>query len=312
MKYQYVCLGGTFDHFHAGHQSFLKAIAAKSQHLLIGITQAEMTEHKKFSTVLEPYEIRYQAVKKFCRTENIECELVPLTDQYGPTLTNSKLQAIFVTPDTEKGAHAINSARLQRGLQALLIEKVELLKARDGNIVSSERIRNGQISRQGDVYANVFLDDLKLNSEQRQYFSKIHGTVLTDLSAYTPPQKSFVVGDTSFETFEQFKWSYKLAVIDFRKQRQAYIPSSELKKRVDLKVKNPAGVITTELVEALQQVTSRNLKILAVDGEEDLAAVALVLLLPLGCHIYYGQPDIGIVEVVITEQLKQDFYQALL
>ena len=81
---------------------------------------------------------------------------------------------------------------------------------------------------------------------------------------------------------------------------------------MELNAKNPAGVITTQLVEALQQATSKNLKILAVDGEEDLAAVALVLLLPLESHIYYGQPDIGIVEVVITEQLKQDFYKALL
>ena len=312
MKYQYVCLGGTFDHFHAGHQSFLKAIAAKSQQLLIGITQPQMTEHKKLSAVLEPYEVRYQAVKTFCKSENIECELVPLTDQYGPTLTNSKLQAIFVTPDTEKGAIAINNARLQHGLQPLSIEKVALLQATDGHTVSSERIRNGQISRQGKVYVDIFSHDLKLNAEQRKFFSKIHGTVLTDLSAYTPPQKSFVVGDTSFETFEQFKWSYDLAVIDFRKQRQAYTPSSELKKRVELNAKNPAGVITTQLVEALQQATSKNLKILAVDGEEDLAAVALVLLLPLESHIYYGQPDIGIVEVVITEQLKQDFYKALL
>jgi hypothetical protein len=49
----------------------------------------------------------------------------------------------------------------------------------------------------------------------------------------------------------------------------------------------------------------QNLIHLFVDGEEDLAAVVLQLLLPLGATIYYGQPNEGLVRWQVTEESKE-------
>jgi uncharacterized protein (UPF0218 family) len=68
------------------------------------------------------------------------------------------------------------------------------------------------------------------------------------------------------------------------------------------KVINPAGMITTSLIKALNKPKT---SLIVIDGEEDLAVIPAVLLNPLGTYVYYGQPDEGIVEVKITPEIKQ-------
>jgi uncharacterized protein (UPF0218 family) len=55
----------------------------------------------------------------------------------------------------------------------------------------------------------------------------------------------------------------------------------------------------------------RDLEHLKVEGEEDLATVAIVLLTPLGTCIYYGQRDLGMIELRVTEKIKDEFRKQL-
>jgi uncharacterized protein (UPF0218 family) len=50
---------------------------------------------------------------------------------------------------------------------------------------------------------------------------------------------------------------------------------------------------------------SRAGAVLRIDGEEDLAALAVLYHSPLGAYVYYGQPDVGMVRVVVTEKEKK-------
>jgi len=50
---------------------------------------------------------------------------------------------------------------------------------------------------------------------------------------------------------------------------------------------------------------------LLVKGEEDLATVAAVLHAPLAATVYYGQPQEGLVEIIVTETVKEKFAKAL-
>jgi uncharacterized protein (UPF0218 family) len=45
-----------------------------------------------------------------------------------------------------------------------------------------------------------------------------------------------------------------------------------------------------------------------IRGEEDLVTAVLLLLLPLQSLIYYGQPGEGMVEVVVSEELKEKIF----
>lgn len=301
-QYKKVALGGTFDHFHKGHQYFLLAAGELAESLLIGVTTEKLQIKKNFPELIESYDHRAAAVKSFTKNLFLATEVVPLNNLYGPTLQGSTVEAIVVTTDTEKGAQAINDKRKELGLSELPIHVVALEKDTQGGVISSARIRAGEINRIGEVYESIFSHDLVISTTQREHFSNPQGELVQRPSAAT---RIYVVGDYSLSTFKKNDWQYDLAVIDLKIQRKAYDTPILLPDEIDLNVSNSAGTITKQLIEALQLSIKANYKHLVVDGEEDLAAVALVLLAPLNSHIYYGQPNQGMVEIVVTEALKE-------
>jgi uncharacterized protein (UPF0218 family) len=42
-----------------------------------------------------------------------------------------------------------------------------------------------------------------------------------------------------------------------------------------------------------------------------LAVIPAVLLSPLGSYVYYGQPDQGLVEILVTPEIKQNLLKKL-
>ncbi len=316
MQYTHVGLGGTFDHFHAGHQAFLLEIAQHAGYLLIGITTESLHHTKVLTEQLEPYEVRAAAVRAFCQSHRIPCEIFPLADLYGPTLSDLRIEAVFVTPETEAGGKEINSKRQEVGLPELPIEVVSLVPAADGRPISSRRIRMGEISRKGIVYAQTFTSEIILNHTQRHFFTQLHGRIVSEPRSSYNRVFSCIVGDSSFETFMSQNLHFSVAVLDYKKQRIPYQPSSEIIKKITATVPNPAGHITPDFVQVFIQelqlyAAGQSSRIIKVEGEEDLAAVVAVLLLPLGSTIYYGQPHQGMVEVLVTEAIKERFYSIL-
>ena len=74
-----------------------------------------------------------------------------------------------------------------------------------------------------------------------------------------------------------------------------------------ISVNNPAGVITHELwdhIDTLLKNHEENV-LVEVNGEEDLSALAVILLAPSDVTIIYGMPDKGVVVVPATEHHKQ-------
>ena len=79
-----------------------------------------------------------------------------------------------------------------------------------------------------------------------------------------------------------------------------------------LNAANPAGTISAEMVTVLTQALTQQTQHVLIQGEEDLAAVALILLLPLESEVYYGQPGQGIVRMKVTEELKDKTFKVLI
>jgi pantetheine-phosphate adenylyltransferase len=309
MQYKRVALGGTFDHFHAGHQAFLQHAASLGETLVIGVTHPDLTKNKVFPQLIESYAVRSAAVEMFCKKNNWHAEIIELTNTFGPTITDLKIDALCVTEDTLHGAEVINKKRLAVGLTALRVEKAPLFYDTGHVPISSERIRSGQISRDGLAYKSIFTHSLSLNDVQRNYFSKVQGEIVS-VPAETDNLR-IVVGDTVLENFIENGWHYDVGVFDFLKRRLPYAAGSLHTLTRDLQVTNFPQQITTELVAALQTAILGNSKYILVDGEEDLAAVAAVLLAPLNSSIYYGQPDTGMVQMIATEAQKSAVYKIL-
>jgi uncharacterized protein (UPF0218 family) len=73
-------------------------------------------------------------------------------------------------------------------------------------------------------------------------------------------------------------------------------------KGVDVRVANPAGQITTELVQEIALALERNVPTkLLVEGEEDLAALACVAMAPPGSCLVYGVPGKGMAMLRVDE-----------
>ncbi|WP_174589747.1 GTP-dependent dephospho-CoA kinase family protein [Methanocella conradii] len=76
---------------------------------------------------------------------------------------------------------------------------------------------------------------------------------------------------------------------------------------MDVRVKNPAGVVTEELIGAIRDnmYSERPVRIY-VEGEEDLAVIPACVYAPVGSVILYGQPGEGVVAVRVTEDKKRE------
>lgn len=314
-------LGGTFDHFHAGHEKFLSFAAELADQLIIGVTTEKMSKGKALPHLIEPYPVRMQSVKAFCHKHHIRAKVIPLEDELGPTLEGTEIRALCVTEETIPGAEKINTIRDRLGLYPFPVYICDFALDEHGDPIHSARIRAGKISRTGTVYQSLFHTDLTLNEPSRAFFSKPLGEVgtspqeLQDSSEPSVATVVAVVGDSSLEQFRQSRLPYHLGVYDQLQQRKSY--SSEEIENIspNFTVENPASLITTQLVSVLtQSLESTSLTKpmhILINGEEDLAAVALILLLPLSSEVYYGQPGQGMVCMKIDEKLKEESYRVL-
>jgi uncharacterized protein (UPF0218 family) len=126
------------------------------------------------------------------------------------------------------------------------------------------------------------------------------------------------VGDRVTYTLLKHEITPVLCIIDFLLKRKPY--PEEMKEvllhfgRIRLHVKNPVGMITDDLWEAIESVYKR-LKngpyCIEVDGEEDLASLVAIYLAPGGVTVIYGLPNRGVVVVKATRSHKQKVKEVL-
>jgi uncharacterized protein (UPF0218 family) len=75
----------------------------------------------------------------------------------------------------------------------------------------------------------------------------------------------------------------------------------------DVRVDNPPGVVTDELMDAIRDNMSSKVPVrIFVNGEEDLAVIPACLYAPIGSAVIYGQPNEGVVVVHVTEEKRKE------
>lgn len=143
-------IGGTFDVFHAGHKKLLLTALTYADALLIGLTSDNFAVLSKGHEV-SPFEQRMEKVLEFIRILNKEdkVEIVKIDDPFGPSVEDQDLEVLFVTENLLSNALKINRLRKDKDMRPLDILIVPLVKAEDGGIISSTRIRKGEIDENG-------------------------------------------------------------------------------------------------------------------------------------------------------------------
>jgi pantetheine-phosphate adenylyltransferase len=159
MKYKHLVVGGTFDVLHIGHRFLLGQAFMMGEFVSIGLTSDRFNKSRDKKTY-QNQTIRKSVLSKFLKEQDSlsRSKIVIISDIYGTTLTDPTLEAIVVTSDTLKGALDINKQRINNKLPPLEIIEVKLIVDENKNVISSSRIRQGEIDPLGANYKQILLD----------------------------------------------------------------------------------------------------------------------------------------------------------
>jgi GTP-dependent dephospho-CoA kinase len=128
-------------------------------------------------------------------------------------------------------------------------------------------------------------------------------------------KKIISVGDATTDRLISFGIIPNISVVDGKERRmkREYVNNSSLNRdqkhknlAKELKCSNEAGTISKKAVEILQNALGMSSPVkIIIDGEEDLLALPLFLIVPDKSVVMYGQPCEGLVVVRINSRIRK-------
>lgn len=312
--YRHIVVGGTFDGLHAGHVHFLLRACTSAMECTIGLTSEAYIRRFKRDSSVRAYSERYRELTKWLRHQGIadRVQIVPLDNKWGPVLLPDGFDSIALTSQNRETAEEINIIRKERGLPPLAFVEIDLIPAEDHKVISSTRIREGEIDKKGN---------LRLPDSLRGELQKLLGTILSEdriKNEITSHKDSIciTVGDVTTETVFYCGVQPSLAIIDLHVERKPYQTLEKWKfpKKYQLiHVQSGPGYISKDAIKTIKKWKTGLKKheriAIIVSGEEDLLVLPVIAIAPVGSYVYYGSPPIsgteGLVEVVVTALLKE-------
>ena len=308
-----LCLvGGTFDCFHAGHEALLES-ALKCDSVEVWINSDALASKK--DPRVAPLSVRMAVISDWAEGRNLTCH--ELKDSWGPAPFRADATHIVCTPETHSNCVKINNMRVENELVPLDIVDVQHVAAEDGNAISSTRIRQGSIDRDGKPWVrSTDLDSVvsmpsKLDDELKKPMGVLfegpeeEPTVAMHAALQSIPKEApciIAVGDVTVAALLECGWVPDVGVVDGMTKRQVW--SGELDRSSfvgHLNCENPPGQLTPDLLECIDLALEFTFSedggpvLLEVDGEEDLSPIFIHLLAPIGTAVLYGQPSQGVV-----------------
>ncbi|ELY65371.1 GTP-dependent dephospho-CoA kinase family protein [Natronococcus jeotgali] len=152
---------------------------------------------------------------------------------------------------------------------------------------------------------------LVLPDELRHELKEPMGPIETDadvlLEAVSGPL--IAVGDVVTYHLVRAGREPDVALVDERTKRE--LVEAEIREtvteRVSVEARNPPAELTADVVETLRESLEREEPTtVLVDGEEDLVVLPAIVVAPDGASVVYGQPDEGMVHVVVDDELRAE------
>ena len=314
-----VVLGGTFDHFHKGHNALLTKALEIGKKITIGIATEELYKDKFLSETIEPFEIRKRSVEKFIKKYLIDgriIDIISFSDIYGITLKEKNIDAIVVSKETFPNALKINEERKKIHFKPVQIVIVEDVLDENGKLISSERIRSGEINRSGSVYhLSSNIHHLTMPESLRPILQKPLGKVLKNteqlLQLINQSKYSLLiaVGDIIVDSLLQEKIDPDVKIIDFKSRRATINLKFKIQMSNQIQNTNSPGTINIKTSEIIKEkirlaLHEKDKSWIIVNGEEDLLTLSAILFAPLNSLVLYGHWKLGIIAVEVNEVTK--------
>ncbi|MAV59927.1 MAG: hypothetical protein CND89_01130 [Marine Group II euryarchaeote MED-G38] len=327
-------IGGTFDRFHTGHKKLINGALEKCKKIEIWIISDEIA--RKNNTMVMSWESRKNEIINSLGKELMNrIEFGILEDNYGPAPNHPKANAIICTLETYDMCLEINEMRENNNLKILEIIKIDHENAWDGFPISSTRIRNGEINREGQIWTSSYFEKknndviskkLIMTKEAEIMLKQPFGELIEGkdkdyeyamkimIEKYLKEDVPLIsVGDVTTLTLENLGCSADIAWIDGKTKRERWAQSENIdskKYNNNFTCYNPAGELTKSLFETCKKsleewIRNKSTSLIIVDGEEDLAPLMIHLIAPLGTIVVYGQPGKGVVVRITKEDTKK-------
>jgi len=130
----------------------------------------------------------------------------------------------------------------------------------------------------------------------------------SDLNKIDAQNILITVGDVVSLTLRKHGTLPDLSIYDGKTERRTMTEFAVLAKDEsgdEIVVKNPAGMITCEMFDAVKNALTRKIARICVDGEEDLAVIPCILLSPNGTNIIYGWPGEGMMIITTNDIIRE-------
>jgi len=151
-KFDLVAMGGTFDVIHKGHITLLSEAFSISDKVIIGLTSNQWAS-KKGKDLLNDFEKRLEKLVKVLEKNfpKNSFEISKLDNDFGPAVLEKKVQALVVSDETSNQGEVLNLLRKQKNLPPVDVVVVPMVLAKDGNKISTTRIKNQEIDYDGNL-----------------------------------------------------------------------------------------------------------------------------------------------------------------
>ena len=152
MEFNVVALGGTFDIIHAGHLALLERGFSISKKVIIGLTSDEFAS-KNNKNLINDFskrrsKLEFEIQEKFPTSE---FEISKLDNDFGPAAIEGIIEALVVSDETQSKGKLLNQLRKEKNLSPIQVIIVPMILAKDGDRISSSRIRNSEIDVEGNI-----------------------------------------------------------------------------------------------------------------------------------------------------------------
>ena len=152
VHFSLVAMGGTFDLIHRGHITLLSHAFEISEIVLIGLT-SDSFAIKNGKNLKNNFDSRLENLKKIIH-ENFsdkKYEIKKLDNDFGPAVFEKNVEALIVSEETKHQGLVLNNLRREKDLPEVDVIVVPMFLAKDGERISSTRIRNSEIDSEGNL-----------------------------------------------------------------------------------------------------------------------------------------------------------------
>jgi len=151
-KFNLVATGGTFDIIHKGHITLLSEAFSVSTKVIIGLTSDELAIQKG-KKLKNPFNQRFSNLEEIIKKKfpNSSYEISKLNNDFGPAVLEKDVQALIVSGETSNQGEVLNNLRKQKNLPSVEVVIVPMVLAKDGERISTTRIKSQEIDNEGNL-----------------------------------------------------------------------------------------------------------------------------------------------------------------